>query len=162
MNLAADILKDRDTVSESNEAEARSYGERPKAKTQNTVVPLDEARRRVVSKNFGEITRRKMADKDCVELLAGGQVIGQATAVYTTKTQRTWTLEIGDVILEGQHTISKALRAFDALPKTAEVSKPWGTFDKATGNLADTFASRRKAYAAKTTSQKVAKVAANG
>jgi len=114
MNLAADILKNREAVLEGNEAEAVSYGAKPKSlqKTANTTVPLDEARRRVTIE-LGEITRRKTEDKNVVELLSGTKVIGKAEAVYKTKTQRTWTVTIGDTTLVGMHTISKGLRAFD-------------------------------------------------
>jgi len=109
-NLANDILKARNTDKAATPE-----------KTDNTTVPLDEARRRVTSSNFGELTRRKTEDKNTVEILAGTKVIGTAVAVYKTKTQRTWTLTIGDTVLANQHTISKALRAFDALPTEAEV-----------------------------------------
>ena len=110
MNLAADILNQRNA-----ELEAA-----PKAKPMNTTVPLDEARRRVTI-DMGEVTRRKTEDKNVVEIMVGTSVIGTATAVYKTKTQRTWTLTIGDVVLANQHTISKALRAFDAEPTKAKV-----------------------------------------
>ena len=110
MNLANDILNQRKANLEAA----------PEAKPMNTTVPLDEARRRVTI-DLGEVTRRKTADKNVVEIMVGTSVIGTATAVYKTKTQRTWTLTIGEVVLENQHTISKALRAFDAEPTKAKV-----------------------------------------
>ena len=109
MNLAADILNQRNTDNAAT----------PK-KPMKTTVPLDEARRRV-SIDMGEVTRRKTEDKNVVEIMVGTKVIGTATAVYKTKTQRTWTLTIGDTVLANQHTISKALRAFDAEPTKAKV-----------------------------------------
>lgn len=115
MNLAADILKQREA-----DLNQPVLQDAP-IKTMKTVVPLDEARRRVTSSTFGEITRRKTADKNMVEILSGTTVIGTAIAVYKTKTQRTWTVTIGEVVLENQHTISKALRAFDAAPTKAKV-----------------------------------------
>jgi len=120
MSLAKDILKNRDAILEGQATEAASYS--TKAKTANTTVPLDEARRRVTN-SLGEITRRKTDDKNVVELLSGTKVVGKAEAVYKTKTQRSWTVTIGDVVLTNQHTINKALRAFDNLPKEAEVIK---------------------------------------
>lgn len=113
MNLAADILNQRDAGLLDQSAEAASY---------NYTVPLDEARRRVVTDNYGEITRRKTNDKNVVELLAGGKVIGCAEAFYKTKTQRTWTLYIGDSVLSNQHTISKGIRAFSEEATLAEVT----------------------------------------
>lgn len=123
MNLATDLINQHKDMKESNEAEILSYGGVVKAKVANTVVPLDEARRRVVTESYGEITRRKTEDKNVVEILAGGQVIGTAVAVYKSKTQRTWTLTVGDVVLEKQHTISKGIRAIEAMPKEAKVVK---------------------------------------
>ena len=114
-----DLLKTHTTIIDSNNEEIKSYGGTVKAKTPKLVVPVEVARRRVVTENLGEITRRKTEDKNMVELLAGGKVIGTAVAVYKTKTQRTWTVTIGDTVLEKQHTISKALRAFDEIGSVA-------------------------------------------
>jgi len=115
-----DLLKTFETAKAADAVDAKSYG-KSEPQFQKTVVPLAEARRKVTSPTFGEVTRRKTEDKDTVELLSGTTVIGTATAVYKTKSQRTWTLTIGNTVIENQHTISKALRAFDAEPVKAKV-----------------------------------------
>ena len=85
----------------------------PKVKAVST-VDVEVARKRVVSVVLGEITRRKTEDKNVVELYADGSLVGKAVAVYKTKSQRTWTVTVGEAVYEKQHTISKGLRAHDA------------------------------------------------
>lgn len=80
--------------------------------TKETVDP-ELARRRVVSETLGEIKRKKTSDKNRVQLMASGQVVGEAVATYKTKTQRTWSVTVCGVTVQNQHTINKGLRQIE-------------------------------------------------
>jgi hypothetical protein len=134
MNLANDILKQREAAKNSTDTEANGPLLTKAGKPHNTEVPLELARKKVTMETFGGPVKRKKTDTpNLFDLQVNGETIGSALAVYTTKSQRTWTVTIGDTVMEKQHTINKALRKFDAeTQKTAEIIEaPKSTAKKA-------------------------------
>jgi hypothetical protein len=120
MNLAQELVANRKTIAEANNAEKRSYGVKVEAAVgdlkvkknlRTREVPQELARKSPELPGLGKVSRRKTDNPLVKELLANGEVIGEA--VDTRKEKRCWTITINGKTIEC-HTISKGIRQYGA------------------------------------------------
>lgn len=115
MNLAQELVANRKQITEANNAEKRSYGVKVKAAVGDLTikknlrtreVPQELARKSPELPGLGKVSRRKTDDPTIKELLANGEVIGNAR-----KTKHCWVVTINGTTIEA-HTINKGIRQY--------------------------------------------------
>lgn len=115
MNLAQELVANRKTITEAVNAEKKSYGVKVSTQVGDLTVPKNLRTREVPQElarkspelpGLGKVSRRKTDNPDVKELLAGGEVIGEAL-----KGNKCWIVTINGTTINA-HTINKAIRQY--------------------------------------------------
>lgn len=115
MNFAQELVANREKIAEANNNERASYGVKVesavgdlkiKKNLRTKEVPQELARKSPILPGLGKVSRRKTEEPTIKELLANGEVIGQAE-----KMKKCWRVTINGTTIDA-HTINKAIRKY--------------------------------------------------